>query len=202
MSDDAFFDDMRIERAKQQTMYMIDMNINRKKWYGEFKVIGTTGNLYTVKLGHKTSCDCPDFSNNGKFCKHIYFVFIKVFKVDPYDKLRIKIPRPIRKELMNGVPTILAREIVPSASILDKYEQLKHTKAEVKRRDITDDCPICMEPMSGEEGVSWCFAVCGNNFHTACFDRWLQVMAIREPSCVLCRAPLNKSVQKKYINLK
>jgi hypothetical protein len=59
----------RIDRAKTQRMFLVshkqveDLN-------EEFIVMGSTGNLYTVKICQVPDCNCPDFMK-GFLCKHI-----------------------------------------------------------------------------------------------------------------------------------
>jgi len=58
--------------------------IERERLEGElkeaFKVLGSTGNVYTVTISHVPSCDCPD-ALKGNHCKHILFIFLKVLGV-------------------------------------------------------------------------------------------------------------------------
>jgi SWIM zinc finger len=45
-----------------------------------FKILGSTGNVYTVTISHIPSCSCPD-ATKGNHCKHLIFVFLKVLSV-------------------------------------------------------------------------------------------------------------------------
>lgn len=42
-----------------------------------FKILGSTGNTYTVNITLRPSCDCPNGRKNGT-CKHIVFVMLRV----------------------------------------------------------------------------------------------------------------------------
>jgi uncharacterized Zn finger protein len=46
-----------------------------------FKVLGSTGNVYTVTVEQVPKCDCPDFGK-GNHCKHLIFVMLKVLNVE------------------------------------------------------------------------------------------------------------------------
>lgn len=46
----------------------------------QFKVLGSTGNVYTITIDNVPSCDCPDFLK-GNHCKHLIFVFLKILGV-------------------------------------------------------------------------------------------------------------------------
>ena len=46
-----------------------------------FKVLGSTGNVYTVTIEQVPKCDCPDFGK-GNHCKHLIFVMLKVLNVE------------------------------------------------------------------------------------------------------------------------
>ena len=71
----------RIKRAKTQRLYMITWK--RRDVGGEFIVLGSTGNVYNVTIGHVNSCSCPD-ARKGNLCKHQLFVLLKVLQ-EPSD---------------------------------------------------------------------------------------------------------------------
>lgn len=41
-------------------------------------VIQNQGRVYEVIIKDKLSCTCPDFVNNQKPCKHLFFVIISI----------------------------------------------------------------------------------------------------------------------------
>jgi hypothetical protein len=77
-------------------MYLIDRNPPTNPHEQSFYVLGSVGNVYTVKISHIPSCTCPDHAK-GNLCKHIVsqfslqfvcnsllfklFVFLKVLRV-------------------------------------------------------------------------------------------------------------------------
>ncbi len=54
---------------------------NREGLSEDFKVLGSTGNVYTVRIAQLPTCDCPD-GTKGNHCKHILFVFTRVLGVN------------------------------------------------------------------------------------------------------------------------
>ncbi|GAA5915396.1 hypothetical protein JCM5296_005995 [Sporobolomyces johnsonii] len=55
-----------------------------------FKVLGSTGNAYTIKIGKMPSCNCPD-GLKGNHCKHILFVFLKILQVPQTSNLGVSL---------------------------------------------------------------------------------------------------------------
>ncbi|KAH9946354.1 uncharacterized protein BXZ73DRAFT_95853 [Epithele typhae] len=70
----------RVERVMSQRFFMIDRQRNPNELKESFGVLGSTGNVYTVVIDKKPSCDCPD-ATKGNHCKHILFIFLKVLQV-------------------------------------------------------------------------------------------------------------------------
>jgi hypothetical protein len=70
----------RVERVKQQRFYMIEREREVGALKETFKILGSTGNVYTVTISHIPSCSCPD-ATKGNHCKHLIFVFLKVLSV-------------------------------------------------------------------------------------------------------------------------
>ncbi|GAA5923677.1 hypothetical protein JCM1841_004824 [Sporobolomyces salmonicolor] len=56
----------------------------------EFKVLGSTGNAYTIKIGKTPSCNCPD-GMKGNHCKHILFVLLKILQVPQTSNLGVSL---------------------------------------------------------------------------------------------------------------
>lgn len=52
-----------------------------------FDVVGSTGNIYNVKIGKLPSCDCPDGKYRGRGeCKHIVY---GMSRAQPYLRLSL-----------------------------------------------------------------------------------------------------------------
>ena len=72
---------VRIQRALSQDIKLISY-IQESSCSSSFVVQGTKGDLYTVKISHRPSCNCPDNQyRNGHHCKHIFFVFLRVLRL-------------------------------------------------------------------------------------------------------------------------
>lgn len=58
------------------------------------------------------------------------------------------------------------------------------------RKPIDDDCPICYDSFSVAEPAVWCQDGCGNNIHSACFEKWATQKRIIDGkvTCPFCRA--------------
>lgn len=46
------------------------------------------------------------------------------------------------------------------------------TVRHARRRALAEECPVCTLPMEMSEGLTWCKAKCGQNFHMSCFKLW------------------------------
>jgi hypothetical protein len=138
-------------------------------------IVGTTGNVYKVKVNNEPTCSCPDAAK-GNQCKHIIYVLVNVLKA----------PSHLRYQL--AFLTSELCEIFEKAPI--KSKEAEATDSAGKRKAIEGDCPICfMEFDSQNEEIVWCKAACGNNIHKACFDRWAATQRAQGVRCVYCRTP-------------
>ena len=69
-----------MERVFAQRFYLINREREDGALSEVFKVLGSTGNLYTVTITNLPTCDCPD-ALKGNHCKHLLFVMLKVLHV-------------------------------------------------------------------------------------------------------------------------
>lgn len=166
--------DARITRALNQRMFYFD----RPDQY-TWKTIGSTGTLYTVKIGPETiSCTCPDSRTRGQFiCKHLIFVLFRVLKVDR----NIQFVRELRKTLTPYEITQIYRNS-PDVTLHRLPENTIVTQKPL------EDCGICYEAISSDDDVTWCRSVCGNNVHSTCFDMWRKACRGSPLTCVFCRS--------------
>jgi hypothetical protein len=67
--------------GSRDRFYMIDRSREGDELKETFKVLGSTGNVYTVTIEQLPKCDCPD-ATKGNHCKHLVFVLLKVLNVD------------------------------------------------------------------------------------------------------------------------
>ncbi|KAJ7183772.1 hypothetical protein C8R46DRAFT_984978 [Mycena filopes] len=192
----------RVERVMTQRFFMVD----RKRFEGElkeeFQVLGSTGNIYTVTIQQKPSCDCPD-ARKGNHCKHILFIYLKVLQVTQASGVWYQ-----KALLTNELEQIfadapLAPNAVAHPRIREAYARATGKSKEVpstpevaagpKKRlpGEDDDCPICYDGMHGvaESTLTFC-EECGNAVHKECFGQWKQTSAKQgKPlTCIYCRA--------------
>eukprot|EP01080_Neovahlkampfia_damariscottae_P012746 gene12746-6938_t len=214
-------DTERIERAISERIYMIpDRLVMEKNQDGipiseNFPVLGTTGNVYYVKICKQPECTCPDFLN-GHICKHIFFVFYKVLKVDrsskyPYQKALLS--SELVEIFKNAPPSL--KQTSPDQHVISAYQTSQNEGFQDSvnyhpRRPIEKDvpCPICFEEMiEKKERISFC-EVCGYNIHQDCWNQWVKTNKKKniEASCIFCRVPMMKKEKGKigkegYVNL-
>ncbi|KAN0085156.1 hypothetical protein V8E54_001623 [Elaphomyces granulatus] len=170
----------KLARATTQRMYVLNRTRSDNEEILEevVDIVGTTGNVYKVKVNNEPTCSCPDAAK-GNQCKHIIYVGAVLVNV-------LKAPSHLRYQL--AFLTSELCEIFEKAPI--KSKEAEATDSAGKRKAIEGDCPICfMEFDSQNEEIVWCKAACGNNIHKACFDRWAATQRAQGVRCVYCRTP-------------
>ncbi len=174
----------------------------------EFKVSGSTGNIYTVKIATLPTCSCPDHGK-GNICKHLLFVFLKVLGA-----ARAKLYHVQKALLDTELADLFASARADpsanaSASLVDAYRRAtgqaplsaaeKSAAAAASRAPVTrrlpeagDSCPICYEDLKPkqEKGLLFCEHSCGNACHEICFKQWAASSgSAGKVTCIFCRAP-------------
>jgi len=204
----------RVGRVKSQRFFMIDRKREGDELKEEFKVLGSTGNVYTVIIGKVPSCDCPDASR-GHHCKHILFIFLKVLQVPESSGLwyqKALLHSEIESVFTNAplAPNVIANDTVRNAYASATGKLSTSASSSTKRRipGPEDNCPICYESMYGEsEGRLTFCEECGNALHSECFEQWRQSRRVAELTCVWCRAKPRKkesgasTTSEGYVNL-
>lgn len=212
----------RIDRAKSQCMYLVRCGTIQDDFQCDFVVLGSTGNVYDVKVGPIPNCTCPDHQK-GNLCKHILFVLLKVMALDAHSHL-IYQAAWTSTELQSMFAQMKARfanvsgAVIANQQVQETFSKLSQgidvedtTKSGVARKAVTDDdCGICLEAMVAKsESLTYCRANCGANFHKTCLDLWL-VQEQRNPTCPFCRgvwqdetaaAPCKKFSSEGFTNL-
>ncbi|KAK0225282.1 hypothetical protein IW262DRAFT_1354538 [Armillaria fumosa] len=185
----------RLNRVIEQRFFMIDRERDEDELKETFKVLGSTGNVYTVVIDHIPRCDCPD-ALKGNHCKHIIFVFIKVLQV-PHESSHWYQKALLTTELQDvfaHAPNAVVNERLRQAHLqaTGKASASGSNKANNKRVPTDeDDCPICYDKMhtEPENRLTWC-EVCGNAVHGVCFAQWQATArkSGKNVTCVWCRA--------------
>ncbi|KXS97768.1 hypothetical protein AC579_8820 [Pseudocercospora musae] len=184
-------------RALTQRMFVIDrqrhapdesVDESRRHPTETLSIAGTTGNVYTITIDKKPSCDCPH-AKKGNQCKHVVYVLARVLRVRPDLEYQLAF---ISSEL---------REIFERAPPLPT--QTGHeTPRDGNRKPLEGECPICcvdFEPENAKEEIVYCKAACGNNIHKECFAQWAATKTNGNVPCPFCRTPWesNEDVVKK-----
>ncbi|KAF7312446.1 hypothetical protein MIND_00258100 [Mycena indigotica] len=189
----------RVGRVMSQRFFMVDRERVGEELKEEFKVLGSTGNIYTVTVAHLPSCDCPDASK-GNHCKHILFVFLKVLQVPQssqswYQKALLTTEL---EEIFANAP--VAPNSVTNPRIREAYakavgktvpEQASASQTKKRMPAEDDDCPICYDEMHSVAETSLVFCEsCGNAVHKECFGQWQNTSRNQgKPlTCIYCRA--------------
>ena len=152
-----------------------------------FSLLGNTGNIYSVFFNLETSescnpaeaaitCTCPYYSTHRQVCKHIYVVYIKVFRVVP----DIISPDPKlslgqRQLLVNLYKNYVAENIAPPSGETPS------------RNGPDDDCPVCFEKLSTS---TYTCHQCRNSIHKECMREVVKY----NNHCPLCRADIDESL--------
>lgn len=200
--------DKRKLKALTQRLYLISETENKGDTvYGDYisyAIQGTTGNVYDVLFGDKVSqdkwsCTCPDHRARKSVCKHIHFVRARILACSSDERSWVAHARFLDRQaaLTKSRPFLASQEVIS--------EYTKKRKPGVERRlYLEEDCPICYDHMSSEEGTAWCRYSCGNSMHTECLNKWTARVG---RNCPYCRASLDDIKRPKlddendYINV-
>lgn len=163
--------DRRMQRGKTQKIYLVNRNVDDST--ATFNVMGTTGNIYEVKLSGSPTCSCPDFCQRRNRCKHIFFMLAKIFAIkNPYQATFSK------AEIENYIKSY--KDNILKFSI--KYD-VKLNCTDVGPKCIEDDCCICLDPILNGDPYVYCKKTCGRCVHTDCYN-----MVIKKTSkCPYCQ---------------
>ncbi|KAF8206911.1 hypothetical protein K438DRAFT_1668215 [Mycena galopus ATCC 62051] len=190
----------RVERVMTQRFFMVDRQRVEGELKEEFKVLGSTGNIYTVTIQHKPSCDCPD-AQKGNHCKHILFIYLKVLQVTQssgYWYQKALLTTELESIFANAplAPNAVANPRIREAyaRATGKSDAPPSTPETGPKKRIPaeeDDCPICYDNMHNVAEASLTFCEeCGNAVHGECFAQWKQTCSRQHAklTCIYCRA--------------
>ena len=153
---------LRIERAlSQQMSYEKKMVTNLTRFY---TVKGSSGILYDVSIGQKTSCSCPDFTNNRNRCKHQILCLLADFNIGIHN------------------------DILHSTSLRISLQDLEDSNPVAMEGD---ECPICFDVINRIYNSHTC-KQCHKSFHKLCIERWvcLSTLSGGSSTCPMCRAEI------------
>lgn len=154
--------------------------------YHEIKLAGTTGNVYSVIISHLPTCSCPNTSfkrvDSGEaLCKHVLYVLHFVLKAPEHLCYQNAFLTSELQEITTNAPSL------PQPPPKDITE--KPSEADLLRKPLEEDCPICCMEFRADEPVVWCRAACGNNVHAECFRLWAKTKKNKDDvTCPFCRS--------------
>lgn len=185
--------DLRKSRGLNQKLFLIEILDSTSEYQKKFKIMGSTGNVYNVTIENNCRCDCPDFLKRAKRCKHIYFVLIKLMKIEDEMDKDIYFDDELLSMFKN-IPLITSNLIV-SSGIKKIYDQLNtNCKNVTKMKQVDDLCPICLEDLNNGEELDFCKYSCGKPIHKICYSMWTLK---KNNTCVFCYADWNSN----YLNV-
>jgi hypothetical protein len=159
------------ERAMTQRLTVISRERCGTDELPEEKVVmaGSTGNVYTQRVGLVSSCDCPH-AMKGNQCKHIIYVMVRVLKAREEVAYQLALLSTELREVLKNAPPIPGVETDPTDA---QGEQ---------------DGNICYDDLERDkDAIVHCKASCGNNVHKGCMQKWIS-MTRGKATCPYCRA--------------
>lgn len=193
----------RLVNALVQKLYFIEEVVISDK-HRDYLIMGSTGNVYTVTISDKYKCTCPDHVRRKVQCKHIYFVLVRVLKVNSRF-LTVKKYTPTDLASMFSKLSLVDNEIIIPDDKKKKYDNIKNKGSDDDsensiRKENDDVCPICLDDILDLKLAYYCKNSCGKNIHIECFNMWSRSKGSR---CVFCNAEWFKDCtdKKTYINL-
>ncbi|KAH6886665.1 hypothetical protein BKA70DRAFT_1123095 [Coprinopsis sp. MPI-PUGE-AT-0042] len=182
----------RLARVREQTFYLLDRtgrpdNASPTSPFlkEDFKVSGSTRNVYTVTIDKLPRCSCPD-SQKGNHCKHIVSSRDAHFNSSQPPTFLFT---PLLTYLALSFPLLLPPLALRHVWLRD----MPSTSSQPRKRMPAegDDCPISYDSMRGvsETSLVWCEG-CGNAVHKGCFTQWSNTARSNgnAVTCVWCRS--------------
>ncbi|KAG9020134.1 hypothetical protein FS837_008570 [Tulasnella sp. UAMH 9824] len=200
-----------MDRVDRVIFFMIDRQRNGEDLREVFKVLGSTGNVYTVTIDKVPSCDCPDASK-GNHCKHILFIFLKVLDV-PVDSKgwyqKALISSELQEIFENARPNPAS---VASQRVREAYGEItgssssqgpsKPTQPPEGRRKFEEDdeCAVCYETLKDvpDSDLVWC-GTCKNALHKECYSNCESPSSFFPPELLLMRTAAARLVSRSHV---
>jgi len=226
----------RLRRVGEQRMFLVDRRMIYAPGTGapsssslsteapaapavaaEFDLLGSTGNVYTVTIGPRNRCTCPDYAK-AAVCKHVLFVMLKVLRVpaahpllwqaallpNELEYIFAHAPEPgaaaaggvlasdaARAAVAAATGRALSIEPAPDAGAGALPPPAAAGAPAATAHEPTADCPICYEELGADASALVSCGVCRNSLHAQCQEAWAvnKIKGGRPADCVFCRAP-------------
>lgn len=198
----------RKERGKTQSLFLIETVLSEDNYLKTYNVMGSTGNVYNVKMTHTPTCTCPDYQTRHRRCKHIFFVLTRIMKVPAAKEDQDTFTKRELTMMFKQIPTI-TNNLLVGDHYKKNYESYKKsggkkTNSKVERKPTDDICPICLDDLENGETLDFCKYSCGKCIHDKCFQMWAKS---KSSKCVFCREDwikqqIDSSSEDMYMNLK
>ena len=203
----------RLYRAKHEPLYLLDYSMSKDNKLNsilEFKICGSTKNIYTITLkDRRLTCDCPDnFSGcryNNVICKHSCFVLCKVLKCNesifnPLKSNNNMIMNDfyfsnILKEfskLKDRIQTQTQNESISKKELIDKYKQIQ--KEDSNSNSNSNEPYKSIFKYTGDLSEKHNEDTCGICFNILKLNK---LMAI----CPTCRNIVHIECMRKWMNM-
>ena len=212
----------RLHKSKHEPLFLLDYKLTSDNTK-EFKICGSTKNIYTVTLTNQCiKCDCPD--NHGGcyyfniICKHSCFVLCKILKGDEsiFEPLKKRNDILLTQDYVNKLNVEFSKlndrisnenQSIVNKTLVDKYKKLqnqdpKDSKAPYKNKfKYTGD----LSEKGEHEVCVICFnelkldqlmvmcPECRNIIHIDCMKKWLNM---GKTTCVYCRSSIWNEYKK------
>ncbi|KIX00122.1 uncharacterized protein Z518_10259 [Rhinocladiella mackenziei CBS 650.93] len=167
---------VKLDRARTQRMIVLGRRRCTENGVPieEIDIVGSTGNIYQVTIGHEPSCTCPD-SIKGHECKHKVYALHHVLKAPEHLQYQTALLTSELEEIFAHAPPI------PTDA---------GGNGKGNRKSTDGECPICyMDLDEMHNRLVWCKSQCGHNIHKSCFDQWAASQGDKKVCCVYCRTP-------------
>jgi len=199
----------RLNKAKTESLYLLDYSMSKDKNLNsilEFKICGSTKNIYTVTLkDRQLKCDCPDnFAGCRYFniiCKHSCFILCKVLKGSEsiFEPLRNRNNMIINDHYMKNILKEFSKlndriqnQTISKKDLIDKYKKIQ--KQELESNSKSNEPYKSIFKYTGDLSEKTDTEMCGICFNILKADTEMCV-------CPICRNITHINCMKKWMNM-
>lgn len=185
--------DIRRIRALTEQIRSVRLDISPEEIV--FHILGSRKVVYKVHFvpNERPKCSCPDNTIHRNTCKHIFFVCVKIFNMEP-DDFKNRITDEGQQEKL--AETVKARmphllNVMADANRIERYNNHLDGNDEKEVEAVkfrNEECCICLCDLESDGKGSEKIIVCGecrNGVHSDCWKGWIS--AKRGRNCVYCR---------------
>lgn len=175
----------RLLRAQNQRFFVVEVAART------IALMGSTGNVYHVKLSVRPSCTCPDFKKRSRgfvsvtVCKHIIFLYVVIGPLDINNLKDGAITNEMNIQVIGILSTAYLETcgVMANANSIDVYNKIK-----------SNHCMICSGSrlIIGNKWVQSSYHLsCVSTFHKTCINRHLFDQRAHNqnslPCCPVCQ---------------